>query len=88
MMFANVCSPKYPVADCQSNGCVPYLFAFQTKVSKECFAQAQLSPTAISVSRISTMLENEKESLSHLLCELVLIFPIKFIIIIRLKTDY
>ena len=29
---------------------------------------------------IFTMLENEKESLSHFLCELVLMFPIKFII--------
>ena len=30
---------------------------------------------------IFTMLENEKESPSHFLCELVLIFPIKFIIL-------
>ena len=36
----------------------------------------------ISVSTIFTMLENEEESLSHVLCELVLIFPIKFIIIL------
>ena len=75
---------KYPVADCQSNGCVPYLFATPNKGFEECFAQAQLSPTAISVSRIFTMLENEKESLLHFLCKrkLVLMFPIKSIIII------
>ena len=60
---------KYPVADCQSNGCVPYLFATPNKGFEECFAQAQLSPTAISVSRIFTMLENEKESLLHFLCK-------------------
>ena len=55
-------------------------FYLVTVSFEECFAQAQLSPTAISVSQIFTMLENEKESLLHFLCELVLMFPIKFII--------
>ena len=70
---------KYPVADYQSNGCVCYLFANPDK-GLGVFCSSSTTPTAISVSQIFTMLENEKESLSHLLCELVLMFPIKFII--------
>ena len=55
-------------------------------ISRLDLAHDQLSPTAtISVSQLFTMLEIEVESFLHFLCELVLMFPIKFIIIIKFE---